>query len=208
MRYEQISLGQRGETVTIPIPESYADSIELVRSDLFRQTGKRLSVPRIVIRSFFTYSVRFHLWLRLAAYRKGLFNVPCRLIYRHIAHAHSIHLPACTKLGFGLWLGHYMNLVVNADTVIGSNVNLSQFTNIGSNRQRAAVIGDYVYCSPMVCIVDEVCIGHNATVGAGAVVTHDVPDGVTVAGVPARPIPATQSARHFIGNPYSLPWEE
>ena len=35
-------------------------------------------------------------------------------------------------------------------------------------------------------ILCGVTIGENAVVGAGSVVTHDVPDGVTVAGVPAR----------------------
>lgn len=35
-------------------------------------------------------------------------------------------------------------------------------------------------------ILPGVTIGRNALVGAGAVVTHDVPDGAVVAGVPAR----------------------
>jgi len=39
-------------------------------------------------------------------------------------------------------------------------------------------------------IIAGVTIGENALVGAGAVVTRDVPDGVTVAGVPAKPVPA------------------
>ena len=39
-------------------------------------------------------------------------------------------------------------------------------------------------------IIAGITIGENALVGAGAVVTRDVPDGVTVAGVPAKPVPA------------------
>jgi acetyltransferase-like isoleucine patch superfamily enzyme len=35
-------------------------------------------------------------------------------------------------------------------------------------------------------IICGITIGENALVGAGAVVTKDVPDGATVAGVPAR----------------------
>jgi UDP-2-acetamido-3-amino-2,3-dideoxy-glucuronate N-acetyltransferase len=37
-------------------------------------------------------------------------------------------------------------------------------------------------------ILCGVTIGENAVVGAGSVVTHDVPDGTTVVGNPARPV--------------------
>lgn len=49
---------------------------------------------------------------------------------------------------------------------------------------RGAVIGAYATVRP------GITIGARATVGCNAVVTHDVADGLTVAGVPARPLPA------------------
>lgn len=41
-------------------------------------------------------------------------------------------------------------------------------------------------------IMPGVTVGAGAIVGAGSVVTKDVPDGVTVAGVPAKEIPSKE----------------
>ena len=85
-------------------------------------------------------------------------------------------------MGYGLYIGHNGPIVVNPTAVIGNNCNLSQFTTIGSNEGKAAIIGDNVYIGPGVCIVEDVRIGNNVTIGAGSVVTKDIPDNATAAG--------------------------
>ena len=58
--------------------------------------------------------------------------------------------------------------------------------------QRGASIGTNA------TILCGVTIGSKATVGAGSVVTHDVAPGVTVAGVPARRLPAGRQEEQSI----------
>ena len=43
-----------------------------------------------------------------------------------------------------------------------------------------------VYIGIGACVIQHVCIGSDVTVGAGAAVVRDLPDGVTAVGVPAR----------------------
>lgn len=76
-----------------------------------------------------------------------------------------------------LWffLSHGFGTIVNPTTIIGNNVNLSQYSTIGSNEGKAAIIGNNVYIGPGVYIVEHVKIGSNVCIGAGAVVTKDIP---------------------------------
>lgn len=88
-------------------------------------------------------------------------------------------------------------MVINGLTTIGNNVNMSQFTNIGTNHGTPAIIGNNVYIGPSVCIVEDVKIGSNSTVGAGAVVSRDIPMNSTCAGVPAKVLNFNNPARYI-----------
>ena len=48
------------------------------------------------------------------------------------------------------------------------------------------IVGDNCYISTGVTILGPARIGNNVTIGAGAVVIHDIPDNVVVGGVPAK----------------------
>ena len=58
------------------------------------------------------------------------------------------------------------------------------------------VIDDDAWLGFGVIVLDGVRIGKGAVVGAGAVVTHDVPDGAIAVGVPARVV----NTRHLVAN--------
>jgi acetyltransferase-like isoleucine patch superfamily enzyme len=58
----------------------------------------------------------------------------------------------------------------------------------GATEESPVEIGDRVWIGARATILPGVAIGSGAVVAAGAVVTHDVPEGMLVAGVPAKPI--------------------
>lgn len=172
------------ENLWIPIAENYRDCITLFKSDYFRMTGRNPSIRNILFLRGFK---RFHFWLRMSGHR-GWAYIFCRFMYKKACSKYHIDLSPDTKIGYGLYLGHGTSLIVNPTAIIGNNCNLGQFTTIGSNRNSAAIIGNNIYIGPSVCIVENVCIESNSTIGAGSVVTRDIPGNTTAAGVPARKI--------------------
>lgn len=61
-------------------------------------------------------------------------------------------------------------------------------------------IGDNCHIGMNAMILPGVTIGRDCIVGACAVVTHDIPDGTVVAGVPARPISTVEKYRNKHAN--------
>lgn len=87
--------------------------------------------------------------------------------------------------GPGLSIAHYGSVIVNNYAKIGKNCRIHSCVNIGRDTE-APTIGDNVYIGPGVKMWGKIRIGNNVAIGANAVVTKDVPDGVTVAGIPAK----------------------
>jgi bifunctional UDP-N-acetylglucosamine pyrophosphorylase/glucosamine-1-phosphate N-acetyltransferase len=76
------------------------------------------------------------------------------------------------------------------DAEIGEGVNIGAGTitaNFDGQRKHRTVIGDGAFIGSDTIIRAPVTIGEGSVTGAGSVVTHDVPPGTTVVGVPARP---------------------
>lgn len=133
----------------------------------------------------------------------GIIGLFARFKRRNISRKYGLQIPWNTKIGYGFYIGHGVGAVINSGTIIGNNCNISQYLSIGTNTHHYAVIGNNVYIGPHVSIVEGVHIGNNVTIGAGAVVTKDVPDNATVAGVPAKVISYKEPGR-FIVNRFKV----
>lgn len=200
---KHLNVKNNGEEIIIPVPIDYSDCITLIRSDYYRYAGVEGSLFRMYLKSLTSASFALTFWLRLSSY-KGWIYPYCRARLSLVAKKYGLQIYPGTKIGYGLYIAHGFGTIVNPTAVIGNNVNLSQFTTIGSNDGLSAVIGDNVYIGPSVSIVENVSIGSNATIGAGAVVVKDVPRNSTVAGVPAKVISEKEPGRYIL-NRWTLP---
>lgn len=138
-------------------------------------------------------------WHRFGNWRMGvrpwILRAPLTLIYR-IMHRMTqwfcgIELPYTVIVGRRVKLEHFGGMILVADR-IGNDVIIRQNTTLGITGADAPcarpTIGDGVELGAGAVVIGGVLIGDRARVGANAVVVKDVPPGISVGGVPARPL--------------------
>ena len=132
-----------------------------------------------------------------------------KLIYRlagtKIDKGSTIHMwarffqPSNISIGKDTIVGDHVFLDGRAPITIGNHVDIASSVLIYNSehdinkddfsaREEPVEIGDYVFIGPRAIILPGVKIGKGAILGAGAVVTKDVPDFAIVGGVPAKVI--------------------
>jgi len=134
------------------------------------------------------YSFRFTHYFTKNKFRR-IVGIPVIILYKIIIQWFlCVDIPPSTKIGDGLEVFHGMGLVVHPDVIIGSNVVLRHNTTIGNAREGGGcpVIGDNVEIGANSVVIGEIVIGNKSVIAAGSVAVKDVPEGVIVAGNPAK----------------------
>lgn len=118
---------------------------------------------------------------------------PIALLYNYfyfwVSLITGIYVPIESKIGEGLYIGHWGGIIIHCAVVIGTNCNLSQGVTIGEGgregKRGVPVIGDRVYIGPGAKVFGNIIIGNDVAIGANAVVNKSIPDNAVVGGIPA-----------------------
>ena len=102
--------------------------VKYIKSDLYRYTGK-ISFKLFLKNYLFNRGFNFSVWLRLSASKSWIGKLAYPIFY-YKKKKYGIDIHCTTKIGYGLFIGHGGPLIVNPTTVIGNNINLSQFKRL------------------------------------------------------------------------------
>lgn len=146
-----------------------------------------------------------------------------RLAGRFVSHLGrmltSIEIHPGARIGIRCVIDHGSGVVIGETSIIGDDVTLYQGVTLGGtspavdsraqvDKKRHPTLEDGVIVGSGAQVLGPITIGQGARVGANAVVTRDIPRGVTAAGIPARVIMPRdkQKAREFVA--YGTPVDE
>lgn len=116
-------------------------------------------------------------------------NVIAQMLRGLVRIIFSADVPPQMQIGKGTVFTHdALGCVFHPDVKIGKNCKILHGVTMGgrAGHKGLPIIGDNVVIGTHAQLIGNVKIGNNSIVGAGAIVTHDVPDNVVVVGNPAR----------------------
>lgn len=107
----------------------------------------------------------------------------------------AIDIHPGAQIGRNFFIDHGFT-VIGETAVIGDNVTIYQCVTLGGTNpangvagKRHPTISDDAIIGSGAQVLGPIVVGRRARVGANAVVTKDVPDGASMVGIPARPVP-------------------
>jgi serine O-acetyltransferase len=171
----------------------FAELRAAIASDLYRYRG-RASRSDLVSAFIYEPGFRYMFYLRKAAYyhrRRISFIIPLiynRAMLKHYRHRYGFQLSPNTRIGRGLYLGHFGVIIVNSNAVLGDNVNLAPGVVIGQanrgKRKGIPTVGNRVWIGANAVVVGDIRVSDDALIGPGAYVNFDVPERAVVMGNP------------------------
>ena len=124
------------------------------------------------------------------------------------------HKGACITIGDHTFINYGSSISAHKRVAIGRHCLLGHYTLIFDNNEHdlrqhmlppsdPVVIEDHVWIGSRVCILPGVRVGHHSAVGAGSIVTTDIPPYCLAVGNPARVVRSIEPGD--VGSPSLIP---
>lgn len=179
-----------------------------IASDLYRYTTS--TSFKSYMRGWYIAGFRYTFFMRCCRYygRKNWLYKPMffinRMALRHYSVKYGFQIPWQTDIGPGLSIGHYGTIIVNPNSRIGTNCNITAGVLLGLNHKldehghslgfEYPIIGNRVSLGNNAKVIGGVNIGDNVVVGVSSVVTKDVKANSVMVGIPAKVVSQDGSA--------------
>jgi serine O-acetyltransferase len=171
-----------------------SSALDLMRRDAARWVRpEQIADPREVTPAVFARLVfrnvplRAMVWFRIGSAAKQLgIRGASGFVQRRLLLRYGLEIAPGSTVGGGLYVAHPIGCVLHAES-IGENVSVISNVTFGTRGDgRWPTIGDRAFVGAGARIIGGIAIGADAAIGANAVVLHDVPEGATAIGIPAR----------------------
>ncbi len=126
------------------------------------------------------------------------FRLAARLLASFSRFLTGIEIHPSARIGRQLVIDHGMGVVIGETARIGDRVTIYHDVTLGGTSLKREIrhpqVGHDVIIGAGAQLLGPIFIGNGARIGSNAVVVKDVPAGVTVVGVPARPVAVLREA--------------
>lgn len=114
------------------------------------------------------------------------------------SEVYGIDIHPAARIGKGIMIDHAHSIVIGETAVVGDNVSMLHSVTLGGTgkekEDRHPKVGDDVLIGAGAKVLGNISVGRSSRIAAGSVVLEDVPEGTTVAGVPAKVVGAAGCA--------------
>jgi len=135
---------------------------------------------------------------------------PARLLAHLARMLTGIEIHPGATIGRRLVIDHGDGVVIGETAELGDDILIYHQVTLGGTSlargKRHPTVGNGVILGAGAKVLGPILVGDGARVGANAVVMSDVPQGVTVVGIPARPVDRRPAGADLL--PYGTPCDE
>jgi len=129
---------------------------------------------------------------------RQLVMLPYHFWWKWVEMSTGISISPDCHIGPGLYIGHFGQIILHGDVVMGTDCNISQGVTLGlaskDGKWGVPTVGDRVYIAPGAKVIGPIHLADGTVVGANAVVLDSTEENDVVGGIPAKVISRRGSA--------------